>query len=110
MPRGRGLIGEIGFTTAEASGTLPNGKAASTAVADIDMVGAASRWVSWDGDVLRQAMAKDAELKRSVDHLVGLSLSSKLRSAYLDGAATEKSRVTALSASLLEFFAKRALS
>ena len=88
VPRGPGLIGEIGFTRAYAS--RQSGGAALPAVADIDMVGAGSRWVSWDGDVLRQAMVKDPSLKKSVDHLVGLSLSSKLRSAYLDGAEVEK--------------------
>ena len=77
VPRGPGLIGEIGFTIA-----CSKRAEARTAVADIDMIGQGSRWVSWDGDVLREAMAKDAMLKRSVDHLVGLSLSSKLRESY----------------------------
>lgn len=89
VPRGPGLIGEIGFTRAYCQ---QSGGAALPAVADIDMVGPASRWMSWDGDVLRRAMARDAGLKKSVDHLVGLSLSSKLRSAYLDGAAAEEAR------------------
>ena len=82
VPRGPGLIGEIGFTRAYGQ----NSPQDREAVADIDMVGKGSRWLSWDGDTLRQAMAKDAELKKNLDHLVGLSLASKLRSAYLDGA------------------------
>ena len=84
VPRGPGLIGEIGFTRAYAS--RQSGGEALPAVADIDMVGAGSRWVSWDGDVLRAAMAKDKDLKKCIDHLIGLSLSSKLKWAYLDGA------------------------
>lgn len=89
VPRGPGLIGEIGFTRAYGHETPEDREA----VADIDMIGQGSRWVSWDGDVLRQAMAKDAELKKSVDHLVGLSLASKLRSAYLDKAASTRSTI-----------------
>ena len=84
VPRGPGLIGEIGFTRAYAS--RQSGGEALPAVADIDMVGAGSRWVSWDGDVLRAAMAKDKDLKKCIDHMIGLSLSSKLKWAYLDGA------------------------
>ena len=88
VPRGPGLIGEIGFTRAYAS--RQSGGEALPAVADIDMVGAGSRWVSWDGDVLRAAMAKDKDLKKCIDHMIGLSLSSKLRLAYLHGAEAEK--------------------
>ena len=88
VPRGPGLIGEIGFTRAYAS--RQSGGEALPAVADIDMVGAGSRWVSWDGDVLRAAMAKDKDLKKCIDHMIGLSLSSKLKWAYLDGAEAEK--------------------
>merc|ERR1711907_178431 len=84
VPRGPGLIGEIGFTRAYGHKSAQEREA----VADIDMVGKGSRWVRWDGDVLRQAMAKDPELKKSVDHMVGLSLSSKLRLAYLNGSAS----------------------
>ena len=88
VPRGPGLIGEIGFTRAYAS--RQSGGEALPAVADIDMVGAGSRWVSWDGDVLRAAMAKDKDLKKCIDHMIGLSLSYKLKWAYLDGAEAEK--------------------
>ena len=83
IPRGKGLIGEMGFTQATAT-DVDEGH---TAVADIDVL-AGHSYVTWDVDVLRDAKAKDAALKKCLDLTIGLTLSQKLRSAWLEGAET----------------------
>ena len=83
IPRGKGLIGEMGFTQA----TATEADEGHTAVADIDVL-AGHSYVTWDVDVLRDAKAKDAALKKCLDLTIGLTLSQKLRSAWLEGAET----------------------
>ena len=76
-----GLVGEVGFSNA----TGPRGGEGFHAIADIDVT-KGSRYVRWSVDALRKAKEEDDQFRRALNVTVGLTLSSKLRTAWLEGA------------------------